>query len=252
VYWLGHLFYDYFTNPHSNDYSTIKPWHHCMDKVQNKLRVLRGYSDFYEKPVEGEAYAYFSLHSEPEALPMLLAPFYRDQAWLVEQAAQSLPVNYKLYVKDHPRMMGRRTRAFYARLKKLPNVRLLDSVENSLDIIAKSKLVFAVTGTAGFEAVLCKKPAIVFGKVYYSLLSMVKICADITTLPHVVQEQLERWTYQHDELVSFIAAIYADSADLDLSQIWDVEGNAKILGERKPELIPIIDLFAKKVGLQPV
>ena len=147
-------------------------------------------------------------------------------------------------------MMGRRTRDFYARLKKLPNVRLLDPVENSLDIIAASKLVFAVTGTAGFEAAMCKKPAIVFGKVYYSLLSMVKICTDITTLPALVEGQLGQWKYNHQELVNFIAAIYADSADLDLSQIWDVEGNAKILGERKPELIPMIDLLAKKIGLQ--
>jgi hypothetical protein len=131
IYWLGHLFFEYFTNPHSSDYSTIKPWHHVIDKVKNKMRVLRGYNDLYDKPNADDTYAYFSLHSEPEALPMLLAPFYRDQAWLVEQTAQSLPATYKLYVKDHPRMMGKRTRAFYERLKKIPNVCLLDSVESS-------------------------------------------------------------------------------------------------------------------------
>jgi hypothetical protein len=248
IKWFFVVHFRYFLNKYKNDYTTIKPWHEVFDKIKQRARILRGYKGLYDKAVQ-EDYAYFSLHSEPEALPMLLAPFYTDQLWLIKQVARSLPVHYKLYVKDHPRMIGKRTRFYYRELKKIPSVKLMDPLTSSIDLIQKSKLVFAITGTASWEATLLKKPSVVFSKVFYSHLPMVKICENIQDLPKIIQEQINKCEYQEEEWINFIAAIYKESAELDLPQIWDVEGGAYILNSKRVELIPMVDLLAKKLGL---
>lgn len=119
IVWFFKSFFDFYTSPAKNDYSTINPWYETWDKIKLKLRILRGYADLYDCPELGEDYAFFPLQSEPEGLPMLLAPNYAtEQIWVIKQLARSLPLHYKLYVKEHPVMIGKRQRAYYKALKK--------------------------------------------------------------------------------------------------------------------------------------
>lgn len=253
IRWFFKMNYLYFTNPRKDDYSVIKPWYHVIDKIKNKYRILRGAHDLFDSPNQTvDQYAFFALHYEPEALPMILAPFYTDQLWLVKQAAQSLPAQFKLYVKDHPQMVGRRPRSFYKELKKIPNVRLINPRVTSFDLISTCKLTLTISGTAAWEAVLLKKPVIIFGKVFYSSLSAVKVCRSILDLPALVSEQITRYQYKDAELINFMAAIYKESVDIDLIQIWDVEGGSEVLGKKYNDLIPLIDLLAKKLALTRV
>ena len=101
--------YDYFVNKHKdkNDYSTIKPLLEAWDKIIRKMRILRGYKDLYNKIDSKEDYAYFTLHTEPEALFPFSAPFLLINSGLFLKSARSLPLHYKLYVKDHPQMFGK-------------------------------------------------------------------------------------------------------------------------------------------------
>ncbi|MEK7084479.1 MAG: hypothetical protein AAB932_04555 [Patescibacteria group bacterium] len=246
--WLLHLFFGYWQNSHRDDYATIKPWHHIIDKVTSKYRVLRGACDLYDVVDSGDTYAYFALHTEPEALPMLLAPFYTDQVWLIKQVARSLPVHFKLYVKDHPKMAGKRTRSYYQELKKIPNVKLINPAVSSLQLIEHSSLVLTLTGTSGWEGVLLKKPVIVFSKVFYSALSAVCVCQNIPELPYLIQKQLQKFVYRDNELVNFVAALHKECVDLDLTQIWDVEG-AGNLEKKKQAVSPFVDLIARILHL---
>ena len=145
------------------DYVTPNPLLAFWDKARRHVRLWRGYNDLYDAPQSGEKYVFVPLHSEPEAYPMLLAPYYTDQLWLVKQIARSIPATHKLYVKDHPGMVGFRTRHYYKELKKIPNVRLIPAAHKSLDLIKNSELVITLLGTAGWEAALLKKPVIIFG-----------------------------------------------------------------------------------------
>ena len=59
----------------------------------------------FKKTLNGEyPYVYFPLHYEPERVLLQDAPFYGDQLSLITNIAKSLPIEYKLYVKDHPMM----------------------------------------------------------------------------------------------------------------------------------------------------
>ncbi len=248
--WLWLSFSSYFKNPHRNDYLTIKPWHEIIDKIKIKYRSLIGTKGLFERPVAGEVFAFFALHVEPEAYPMLVAPFYIDQLWLVKQTARSLPVNAKLYVKDHPAMVANRPRSFYKELAKIPNVRVIDPFISSFNLIQESFLTFTITGTAAWEAILLKKPVIIFGDVFFSKLTMVKVCRNITDLPDLIKEQRTNFSYQETELIAFVAALFRESVELDLVQLWYMEGGSQVLNKKKSDLVPFIDLLAGKLGLK--
>lgn len=244
--WIMRAFREYLLNKHKDDYIIIKPWNELLDKVIRRMRVLRGYDDLYDKPVTGEPYAYFALHTEPEAYPMVLASFFTDQVWLAKQIARSLPFSLKLYVKDHPVMAGLRPRSYYKELKKIPNLRLINPACSGFSIAAQSRLVFTITGTSGWEAVLLKKPVVVFGAMYYDTLSGVRRCGAVQDLPILVKEQLEKFSYGEPELLDFIAASYAESVPVELIQLWDIEGG-KEFEKNKERLGELVDLLAEKL-----
>ena len=181
---------------------------------------------------------------------MLLAPFYGDQLWLIKQIAKSLPLQYKLYVKDHPWMIGYRPRKYYREIKKIPNVKLIDVSADGIDLIQNSQAVITMPGTSGWEGLMLQKPVIVFGKIFYSYLSAVKRCTSIEDLPYLIRDFLEKPVPNYDaEIVQFIAALFRESVDIDFYQLWDIEGGGK-LTERKKQLVPLVDLLSQKMGLR--
>jgi len=248
--WFIKSHYEYFINKNNDkeDYNTVKPWLEVWDKGVRKLRVLRGYNDLYDTMKKDEDFIYFALHSEPEALPYLLAPYFKDQVWLIKQVARSLPVSYKLYVKDHPMMVGLRTRNFYKEIKKMPNVKLINPAITSFDIIPHTKLAITITGTSAWESILLKKPVILFGKAFYHKISSVKVCEKISDLPYIIHEQLKLKSNNQEEIINFIAALYKEKAMVDLAQIWEIEGGANP-EKKKLALAPLVKLFCDKVKL---
>jgi len=231
---------------HRGDYTVLSPWNFLKDRTKRKLRNLYGVSDLYDTFDPRLPYAFFALHFEPEQSLLLLAPFAQDQIHLIKQAAKSLPVGYSLYVKEHPEMVAYRPRSYYKELRKIPNVKLISPAIEGLTVIAGAKLIFTVTGSAGWEGLLLKKPVIVFGNQFYNNLSMVKKCRDLETLPYLVKEQLEGFHYDEKELISFTAAILEDSASLPFIHIWEHETDEV---KKKQGLEPLADLIAKKSGL---
>jgi hypothetical protein len=245
--WLIRSHVAYLTDAGRFDYTTIKPWYEALDKLTRKVRVLRGYRDLYEKPNHEEEYAFFALQNEPEGLPMLLSPFYSgDQIWVIKQLARSLPLHFKLYVKDHPVMINLRTRAYYKELKKIPNVKVIDPAYSGLTLTQNAKLVVTITSTAGMEAAFLKKPAIIFSPVFYNALPNVVQCKTIEELPMLVENALKSPNFDEKKAVEFIAAIYKESIPLDLTHIWHVEGG-KLKDDGKKALTSLADLMDQKI-----
>src|SRR3989344_5673462 len=199
-----------------SDYTDEIPWYSLWDKFKRKIREIRGFSDLYAKPDFENDFAYFPLHLEPEIGILLYAPFYTNQIQLIGHIARSLPIHYTLYVKEHPSMVGFRTRQYYKELIKIPNVKILPPNFSSLSIIIKTKILFTIAGTAGWEATLLKKPVITFGDVFYNKLSFVKRSHDIEGLPQTVLSLLKNFKPDDKELVNYISALLEDSVNADL------------------------------------
>lgn len=251
IIWFIKILYGYISDKNRDDYSNIKPWHYLLDRIKRKTRVLIGFDDLYDEINLSEDFVFFPLQHEPEASTMFYAPFYNDQLWIIKQIANSLPLHYKLYVKEHPAMFGYRPRRYYKELKKIPNVRLIKPTITSFDLIKNSKLVTAITGTAGWEATLLKKPVITFGNAFYNTLPMLKRCRAIEDLPKLIKEQLENFNYDEKSLINFIAAILKESASVDLIQLWHIEGGGN-MEKKEEELVPLVDLIAEKLNLKPI
>lgn len=242
--WLSERFVRAFFQPY--DYMDQPPWWFLLDATKRKFRLMRGYDDLYDAYDGHEKFAYYPLHLEPEMAMLLLAPRWTDQIYLIKQIAESLPFAFKLYVKEHPVMVGFRTRGYYRELKKIPNVKLIHPNHNSHEIIKDAKLILTETGTAGWEALLLKKPVITFGDVYYNALSAVKKCTDLEKLSMLVKEQLEHFKWSEQELINFISALLEDSVNIKLHELWE-KGLEKEAGQKS--IAQFAGLLMRKIRL---
>lgn len=240
-------FYRHFTSEERYDHDYIGPWGQLKDATKRKLRNARGLADLYDTPrSQDEPFVFFPLHFEPEISLSLLAPFFTDQISIIKLIARSLPVGYMLYVKEHPAMVVYRPRSYYKEIKKIPNVRLIDPAVTGYELIFKAKLVATITGTAGWEAILFKKPVITFGEVFYNNLSFVKHCRAPEELAYLMKEQLEQSEHKEEELLALLAGLFEESADVALQRLWEQEKDPV---KRKKGLEPLADLLAKKLNL---
>ncbi|KER07008.1 Capsule polysaccharide biosynthesis protein [Marine Group I thaumarchaeote SCGC AAA799-E16] len=137
-------------------------------------------------------FIYFPLHFEPEQTTLIKTPYYTNQIEVITNIAKSLPIEFSLFVKEHPamRLSGWRKISEYKKILKLPNVQLIHPSLSNSEIIPKSSLVITISGTSGLEAAFYKKPSIIFTKVNYSNLSSVYLMKNWQELPDLILDAL--------------------------------------------------------------
>lgn len=250
VKWYGEVLKEYHKQKKFNDYSfEMHPWYYIVDHLKRKVRNAIGASDLYDEFLPTEPFVFFPLHYEPEIALLLHASYYTDQINLIKHIARSLPINYKLYVKEHPAMVPYRPRKFYKELKKIPNVKLINPAISSFSIIPHAKLITVITGTVGWEASLLKKPVISFGEQFYNSLPQVKKCENIKDLPKIVKEQLQNFKHNEEDLLKFLQAIIDSSVSVDMMHFWENEGKIE---NKKEGMKPLTDLLAKELNLTKI
>jgi hypothetical protein len=169
-----------------------------------------------------EPYVYYPLHLDPESATMVFAPNFVNQLTLIEVLAKNIPLTHKLYVKEHPAMLGRRRNAFYRALKEYPNVRLMPITQSSLDLIRHADLVAVITGTAGWEALLTGRSVITFGDCFHTVLDASEKCSDFDLLG----DQIYRLIFEKENYVDqrqvllFLAALFEQSFSLSTRVLW--------------------------------
>ena len=159
-------------------YAPSKPYlKHYWDTMMRKRKFLVPNNGYFEPPVEGENYVYMPLHLIPESSVFVKASFYVDELNLIEQVSKSLPLGWKLYVKEHQAMLGERDPEFYRKAGEIANVRVVrvNYYKDPKPWIVKAKGVVTITGTAAYEAALLGKRSIVFGNVPYSLIEGITV-----------------------------------------------------------------------------
>tara|TARA_B110000881_G_C18382620_1_gene416903 strand:- start:137 stop:787 length:651 start_codon:yes stop_codon:yes gene_type:complete len=154
--------------------------------------------------------------TEPERSLLIAAPFHTNQFELIVHIVKSLPIGYKLYVKDHPQMVTRDWRpvSFYKQIMQLPNVKLLHPSTNPSDILKKCSLVITIGGTTGLEAAFYEKPTITFVNTIYSKLKSVHVLKNIEDLPNIIRSQLSK-KFNLDDLNSFVNLIDSNSVEFN-------------------------------------
>jgi hypothetical protein len=80
----------------------------------------------------------------------------------------SLPSGHRLVIKEHPAMVGVRSRSFYRELRRKPGLVLVHPDVDSRWLTKQASIVMTVTGTIGLECYLLDKPCILFGRTAFS------------------------------------------------------------------------------------
>lgn len=133
----------------------------------------------------------------------------------MQNVAQSLPWDTCLYVKEHPQAVGVKDMGFYNRVRGTPNVRMIYPHVPSRSLIAGSKGVVTITGTAGMEAMLMNRPAVTLGDVFYNFVpNLVTRAKSSEEVPELVRRFDN---FQPDEriLETFVTAILDESVEVD-------------------------------------
>ncbi len=153
-----------YTDPYS--YMYYKAYQRAFDPIKFYFRYQKS-KKHYTKPDYSKKYVYYPLHYQPEASTIVCAQKYEKQLYYIDSWAKSLPADTVLYVKEHHALIGHRDISFYRELKKYPNVFLIDPLESSRKLIESAQAVTTLTGTAGWEAMLLRKPVFIAGNIFF-------------------------------------------------------------------------------------
>ncbi len=188
--------------------------------LKTKYREIFINKNFITK-LDDESFIYFPLHIEEESTLLIAAPFYTNQLEVIKQIVKSLPIGYKLYVKEHPSMYTRGWRKIseYKQMMALPNIKLIHYSVPSEDVIKKSSLILSISGTSGFEAAFYQKPSIVFTDTDFSILPSVYRLKTIEELPSSIMLSLQKSSVDTFLLNKYIDFINDSSFQFDYTEL---------------------------------
>ncbi len=162
--------------------------------VNRKLRDTFMNKNFKKSLKNCENIIYFPLHSEPERALLVAAKYYTNQLSVITNIAKSLPMGYKLIVKEHPgqSIYGWRKISYYKKIMDLPNVEMVHHSISSTEVIKKSSLVISIGGTASLEGLFYKKPTIVFTEQLYTKIPGVYKISNFEELPDAIKSCINK------------------------------------------------------------
>jgi hypothetical protein len=136
---------------------------------------------------------------------------------MIASIVQSLPVGYKLYVKEHPTMFSRgwRSTSDYKQIMNLPNVELIHPAFKPNVLMENCSLVIAISGTNGFDAAFYQKPSIILSDTAFSTLPSVRRVRSLEDLPSVIKDSLKT-TVNISDLNEYVSYIDEISFNFDL------------------------------------
>ncbi|VVC05670.1 Capsule polysaccharide biosynthesis protein [uncultured archaeon] len=163
-------------------------------------------------------FVYYPLHLNPERSTLHAAPFYVNQLEVITNIAKSLPVEYKLYVKEHPSQLFAEWRSisYYKYLMNLPNVELLHPAVSNDELLKYCSLVITTAGTAGLEAAYYNKPSIVLADtIYSSVLPSVYRLRSYEDLPNAIRTSLEK-KVEISDLTRYTKCVFDNTFEYDI------------------------------------
>lgn len=202
--------------------------HRVLEMLRSKW--LKGYGPFLPPgDLPQGPFAYFPLHFEPEAATQIAGHLHTDQAAVIEALTKSLPAQMDLVVKDHAIMLGRRSLRSYQRIRNIPGVILVSPFENSLSLIQRAALTCVITGTAAWEAMLLKRPAVIIGdSPFLTVGSGFVHCPDLASLSGAVGQALTSPPVDEERLLIYIASIFRESFELEYTLFVETLNQPKV------------------------
>ncbi len=188
-------------------------------------------------------FMYFPLQVQPEATIDVMAPYFNNQIETIRQAAQSMPDDYTLVVKEHPDAVGRRDPSYIEKISRTPNVKLVDYRIPTHDVLVGADALIGTGSTTLAEAAFYSKPVIQLGELGTTLkLPNVFHHTDMTTLAKRIREvvKLDLRTPDYEfRLENYVAAVYDTGFNFNWVGTW--------FRDEKSDLAPLWRLFREEM-----
>ena len=139
-------------------------------------------------------FVYFPLGIDDDVALLHNAPFFTDQVEVIKHVAKSVPIDYKVYVKDHihGHFRGWRDIKQYEEIRDIQNVSLIHPSFPSEKLIENCKIVISVnSGGSTVEASYENKPAITFAEQPMNIIPTVYKVESITNLHELIKKALK-------------------------------------------------------------
>ncbi len=161
--------------PIEEAWTTIpRRWRYQRSTRRLRERLAEHYQSLTSEVDLDRPFVFVALHCQPERSTSPLGGAFVHQELMVDLLSRCLPEGWRLYVKEHVSQFRSyqradlgKSQAFYSYLASRPEVRLVPLSFSSFDLIDRARAVATVTSTAGWEAVLRGKPALIFGQAPY-------------------------------------------------------------------------------------
>ncbi len=178
-----------------------------------------------------DKFVFYPLNSEPEVSLLIYGRDHQNQIETIRRLSQSIPLNWKLVIKEHPRDISYRTADYYRHLLEIPNVYFADPDISPFYLIQASQAVALVSGSVGLEAVIVGKPVIILGNVFYDILpeTMVKKISSLSEFSNALNDLLKNYRKDDTAIRAFIAAAMSESVNINLyCDLFKREGRMRI------------------------
>jgi len=154
-------------------------------------------------------FVYFPLNIDDDTALLNDAPLFTDQVEVVKHVAKSIPINFKIYVKDHihAHFRGWRDIKQYEEIKSIQNVVLIHPSYSSQKLIKNCKIVISVnSGGSTTEATYQNKPVIVFADQPIEIVPSVYKVNSLKKLHELIKIALEtpvnpEYVKKYDQLI---------------------------------------------------
>ena len=208
----------------NHDPGIIKPlYYEIILKPLLKLQIRKVLKKKYLKLTElnDHNYIFFPLHTEPEKALLVDAPFYTNQIEVIRNISLSLPANTILIVKDHPKSFGKRPISFYNKILDIPNVRLIEPLLPTAQLVKQCQLVITIAGSVGWEGILHEKPVMILGNTPYEFLpdQMVTKISNITDLPKLIASAIDNYMFDKEAVIRYLIASLTEAVPLNYYSI---------------------------------
>lgn len=185
-------------------------------KLEEKSRKKFIDENFIRSPKKDSSIIYFPMGVDLERNILIGAPFFTNQIEIIRSVAKSIPINYKLWVKEAPAQATRSWRSVqeYKEIMNLPNVVMIHPETSNKKMLEECSLVVTIAGSSGFEAAFYEKPSIIFSDTIYSKLSCVSRVSNLEKLPEIIDNAL-KIKVNSDEIDKFLTLIENNSFEFD-------------------------------------
>ena len=195
-------------------------------------------------------FVFYPLHTEPEPQIMNNSPNFFFQEALIALISRNLPSDQILIVKESITAIGRRDINFYKKINKFKNVSFINCLEEGVNVIKKSCLVFTISGTAGSEAAILGKPVISMSAFNdYNILEHVYHLCDLSKINNAIKRQIQKGKINKNKLMKdgYNYLLSLEKSSFDLKRYNHLETNIYINQSSKTKKI-LLSTFLKSIN----